>query len=245
MYLSERLTRRGLVPGRFVDLGSGTGQVSSVLLDHNWQGVGIDLNEGACARNCTTNARFISRGSYEVRHGDFLTMRDLGTADLVISSMVLEHLDEEATGKFFDLSRSLLSPTGSLILMVPGSPDHWGVEDEIAGHVRRFDRQSLVDDLHRHRFQADHVAGLTYPLSNLLLPISNFIVGRAERTRIGLSKHDRTVLAGDRQVMFKTSYPAPFHWVLNSITMYPFHVLQKRFRDHPKALVLNVEARLA
>ena len=73
-------------------------------------------------------------GSYEVRHGDFLAMRDLGNADLVISSMVLEHLDEDATERFFELTRSLLGPSGSLILMVPGSPRPLG--------CRRRDRRS-------------------------------------------------------------------------------------------------------
>lgn len=245
MYLDERLTRRARPPGTFVDLGAGTGGISSVLLARNWHGCGIDLNETACRRNSSTNSPYVSDGSYEVRHGDFLTMGDLARVDLVISSMVLEHLDEFATTRFFQLVNSLIHPSGSLILMVPGSPRHWGIEDEVAGHIQRFDQRTLVDVLRRYGFQPDHIAGLTYPLSNVLLPISNLLVSYAERQSLGVSANERTVLAGDRRVLFKTTYPASVHWVLNKYTMYPFHVLQKRFARHPKSLVLYVEAQPA
>lgn len=243
MYLSERLRRRWTAPGRFVELGAGTGYISSVLLAHGWQGLGVDLNESACEKNRATNVQSISAGSYTVRNVDFLATDDLGAADMVISSMVLEHLDEAATQRFFDVIRSVLRPNGDLVLMVPGSPEHWGIEDEVAGHIQRFDRPSLVDELSDHHFRADHVAGLTYPMSNILLPISNRLVRRTESSRVALSQHDRTVLAGDRQVPFKTSYPKALRWMLNPVTMYPFHVLQKAFRDRPGALVLYAEAR--
>jgi SAM-dependent methyltransferase len=243
MYLNERIARLGLRPGRFVDIGAGAGQVSSVLLRRGWNGVGIDLNPSACSRNESTNAQYVSSGSYDVRCGDFLSTSDQGSADLVISSMVLEHLDEGAVDQFFGVARQLLAPTSSLIVMVPGSPRHWGIEDDIAGHVRRFDKATLVATLQDHGFEADHVAGLTYPISNVLLPISNMIVKRAEHHRLNLSASERTVLAGDRRVMFKTSYPAPLGWVMNRFTMLPFHALQKAFRDNPKSLVLYAEAR--
>ena len=245
MYLDERLARRAGTPGTFIDLGAGTGGTSSVLLARGWRGSGLDLNETACARNASTNGHFVSTGSYEVRHGDFLAMDRLGCVDLAVSSMVLEHFDAEATNRFFRLARTLLTPSGSLILMVPGSPRHWGIEDEVAGHVRRFDRDSVVEVLRRNGFQVNHVVGLTYPVSNFLLPISNLLVSRAERKRLVLTANERTVLAGNRSVMFKTTYPARLRLVLNKYTMYPFHLLQKRFRHHPKALVLYVEARLA
>ena len=242
MYLNERLARREMRAGRFLDLGAGTGHASSVLLARGWQGVGIDLNETACAKNSATNQQYVVEGSYEVRHGDFLAMPDLGRADLVVSSMVLEHLEDQATDTFFAVARTALGAVGSLVLMVPGSPRHWGIEDEIAGHIRRFDEHSVREELHRNGFKEDHVAGLTFPISNVLLPLSNFLVKRAERQRVDLSQHDRTVLAGDRQVLFKTAYPASFHWVLNTTSMYPFHTLQKVFRHRPSALVVYAEA---
>lgn len=242
MYLDDRLAEAAESPGRFIDLGAGGGQASSVLLARGWRGIGIDLNEAACATNSATNDPFVSNGSYEVRHGDFLAMSDLGKADLVVSCMVLEHLDEDATRKFFELVDSLLASSGCLILMVPGSPDHWGIEDEIAGHLRRFDERSVTEELRQHGFRTQHIAGLTYPISNWLLPLSNFLVGRSERNRLALSPAERTVLAGDRHVAFKTTYPRVLHWLLNRFTMYPFHVLQKLFRHRPTALVLYVEA---
>ena len=245
MYLDERMARCHPSRGRFVDLGAGAGQASSVLLRRGWSGVGIDLNECACRRNSETNSRFVSVGSYDVRHADFASIPDAGPADLVVSSMVLEHLDEAGVAGFFDIVLRLLSPSGSLILMVPGSPAHWGIEDEIAGHVRRFNRSALRDTLQQNGFVTDHLVGLTYPISNLLLPVSNLIVGRAEHQRLDLSAKERTVLAGDRQVMFKTSYPVVLRWIINPITLVPLHILQKLCRNQPNALVLYAEARPA
>ena len=57
--------------------------------------------------------------------------------------MVLEHLDEEDELRYFEKCEQDLKPGGFAILLVPASPAHWGVEDEIAGHYRRYTFDSL------------------------------------------------------------------------------------------------------
>jgi hypothetical protein len=75
-----------------------------------------------------------------------------------------------------------------------------------------------------------------------LLPISNRLVARAERDRLAMSQHERTMRSGSRDVAGKTSFPTVARLVLNERALYPFHVMQLVFRDSERALVLYAEA---
>ena len=244
IYLKERLRR--VPPGRFLEVGCGSGWVSSLLLRQGWTGTGIDLNADSLARARATNESFVRDGRYRARHADFLDSDpclDRERFDLIVSSMVIEHLDEAAESAYFRRCRRLLAPGGLLITIVPGSPAHWGIEDEIAGHHRRYARDSLARRLDEESWDVVHLCGLTFPLSNLLLGLSNALVRRAEGDRRGLSMHDRTLASGDRSVFLKTRFPGFLGVVLNEWVLLPWHLVQKWTCRHPSCLVLYAESR--
>jgi SAM-dependent methyltransferase len=234
MYLRGRLGRRP--PGKFVDVGVGAGLLSRELLRLGWHGEGWDLSEEAVRAATATNRAAIASGRYRVHHGDWLE-QDPARADLVVASMVLEHLEEE--GRFLGhCHRS----GGQLVLLVPASPRHWGIEDEIAGHLRRYTRGSLRQLLQRSGFVVSHLVGLTFPVSNVLLPLSNLLVRRAEAHKLDLAASERTRRSGIRQVPFKTVFPLATGILLNRVALYPFHLAQKATRGSERALVLYAEA---
>lgn len=239
LYVRERL--RGRRPGRFVEVGVGTGGLSRELLRLGWNGEGWDLSAEAIARSTQTNADAIAEGRYGVRLGDWLEEAD-GTADIVVSSMVIEHLAEEREARYFERCRAVLAPMGLAVLLVPASPRHWGIEDEIAGHKRRYTRDGLSARLNELGFRVDHLAGLTYPVSNLLLPVSNALVRRAEGHKQELSEEERTRQSGTRDVAFKTTFPRLAAVVLNERALYPLHLAQKAASRSKRALVLYAEA---
>lgn len=244
IYLKERLRR--VPPGRFLEVGCGSGWVSSLLLRQGWTGVGIDLNADGLARARATNDAFVRDGRYRLRHADFLdsdACPDRERFDLIVSCMVVEHLDEAGESAYFRRCRQLLAADGLLITIVPGSPAHWGIEDEIAGHHRRYTRDSLARRLDEESWDVVHLSGLTFPLSNLLLGVSNALVRRAEGHRRSLSMHDRTLASGDRSVFLKTRIPGLFGVVLNEWALLPWHLAQKRSCRHPSCLVLYAESR--
>src|SRR5262249_42211158 len=150
LYMRERLKR--VVPGRFVEVGVGTGRLSRELIRLGWSGEGWDLSAEAVARTTQTNRDAIAAGRYDVRHGDWLAEAD-GNADLVVSSMVIEHLSETEEARYFERCRQVLAPGGRAVLFVPASPRHWGIEDEIAGHRRRYTHASLRDRLEELDFR--------------------------------------------------------------------------------------------
>lgn len=239
MYLRERL--RGWSPARFVEVGVGRGELSKVLLDLGWTGMGYDISEDAITAAGELNGAQIARGRYELRTENWLNAKPSSRVDLVISSMVIEHLADEEEERYFERCRSWLGPGGLAILFVPASPAHWGIEDEIAGHVRRYSRQGLERRLRELEWTPRHIAGLTYPLSNLLLPLSNTLVGRAERGKRRLSMEERTRRSGVRDVPLKTRFSPAFALLLNRFTLYPFYLLQKANLMSGRALVLYVE----
>lgn len=128
-----------------------------------------------------------------------------------------------------------------MIALVPSSPSHWGIEDDIAGHYRRYTKHSIETLTSVSGWKLLHIAGLTFPISNFLLPISNFLVNRSERSNLKLSTLDRTKLSGRRQVKFKTFFPSIFGLLLNKYTLSPMYILQKLFSKSEHALVLYFE----
>ncbi|WP_211441831.1 class I SAM-dependent methyltransferase [Collimonas humicola] len=240
MYLRERLAK--IRPGRFIEIGPGAGNISSLLLSMGWQGTAYDLEPLTVAKIERRFSGEIASGRYKAKNQDWLKADQKELCDLVISCMVMEHFDERGERQFIDRARQCLKYGGQMISIVPGSPKHWGIEDEIAGHYRRYTADSARSLLSSAGWDVKHTAGLTFPLSNILFPLSNFLVHRSEALKLELSMLERTKKSGIRDVPMKTKFPRIFWLILNRWTMFPLHILQKIFRKSHRAMVIYVEA---
>lgn len=238
MYFRERL--RALPHGRFIEIGAGQGIVSKTLLDLGWRGRAYELNRDALAAAAELNQAAVREGRYQLEARDWLDA-DTEPVDLVASCMVLEHLAEADEARYLERCRKALKRGGTGVLFVPGCPDFWGIEDEIAGHFRRYTFDSLRHSIEARGLRVRHLAGLTWPLSNLLFPLSEFLVRRAESARLALSPAERTRLSGNRDVAFKTRFPPPLGLVLNEVVLSPLHWLQKLNARNPRSLVIYAE----
>lgn len=239
MYFKERL--RALPCGRFIEVGAGQGIASKTLLDLGWSGRAYDLNAQSLAVAAQLNRVAVSQGRYELEQRDWLDVATPEAVDLVMSCMVLEHLADADEVRYLEHCRLALKTGGLGVLFVPACPDYWGMEDEAAGHFRRYTFQSLQRCIEAQGLRLRHVAGLTYPLSNILFPLSEFLVRRAERNKLALSAGERTRLSGNRAVPFKTSFPAALRIILNERVMYPLHFLQKINAQNPRSMVIYAE----
>ncbi|PTY04040.1 class I SAM-dependent methyltransferase [Verrucomicrobia bacterium LW23] len=239
-YLEERLQQ--IIPGHFIEIGPGSGEITSLLLKQGWTGTVIDYQDTTIEG---INNRFpteIQSGRLKTMIGDYLSASFIQKANLIISCMVIEHLNDTEEQAFMNKASTLLAEHGLMIGLVPSCPAYWGIEDEIAGHYRRYTRDSIQQLTERNGWKLKHLSGLTYPVSNILFPVSNFLVKRSEAHKLKLSKLDQTKLSGQRKVPFKTSFPSVLGLILNKHLLLPLHWLQKACSGSQKAMVLYFEA---
>ena len=236
MYLRERL--RHVNPGRFVEIGPGSGEITQLLLDLGWVWQSYDLEAITIERLQMRFANEIKQGQYRTVNADYLSqLQQIEPVDIVISCMVMEHLDDVSESAFMRRSSEVLKCDGLMIGFVPGSPAHWGIEDDIAGHCRRYTRDKIKVLMAANDWTIEHLVGLTFPVSNFLLPISNFLVNRSEKSKLNLTMIERTKQSGRRNVKFKTHFPSLLGMILNRRVLWPLHLLQKIFKNTDRALV--------
>jgi SAM-dependent methyltransferase len=240
MYLRERIKK--MRPGRFVEIGPGAGHVTALLLDAGWTGVAYDLEASTVSAVIKRFSKEIESGRFHAETRNWLSVNVDEQVDLVISCMVMEHFDDEGERAFIDAAKSCLVPSGLMVALVPASLDHWGIEDEIAGHFRRYSYATVRTKFESLGWQVRHLAGLTFPISNMLFPVSNYLVRKSEARKLSLSMVERTKQSGIRDVPMKTNFPSVFGLLLNETTMIPLHWVQKLFLRSNKAMVLYIEA---
>jgi SAM-dependent methyltransferase len=239
MYIEERLRNRE--PGTFIEIGVGRGFLTKLLLDLGWRGVGLELNPDAIEAASSLNADARQARRLDLHCVDWFSYESSAKTNLIISSMVLEHLDDQQEKLYFEKCRALLEDGGLGVLLVPASPLHWGVEDDIVGHHRRYTPDQIRSKLTTSGFTVSHLVGLTYPLSNFLLPVSNHLVSRYSRFARRLSQREQTKSSSMIEIPWKTKFPRVASLFINAITLYPFFILQKMNRSNKSALILYVE----
>ncbi|MCL2542918.1 MAG: class I SAM-dependent methyltransferase [Nocardioidaceae bacterium] len=130
-----RRTVRDWPVGRAVDIGSGSGGNAGVLAGLGWSVTCVEYSP-------TGAAIAASRGLRVVRaDGTRLPLAD-GSTDLVISTDVFEHIDDDAA--VASEAARVLRSGGRALIAVPAGPDLWSGHDEALGHVRRYERETLA-----------------------------------------------------------------------------------------------------
>ena len=219
MYLKDRLGKMGKSL-RFLDIGAGNGMLSKLMLSLGHSGVAVDLNAGACKKNTESNQEAVAAGKLKVINGNFLELDDTEKFDVIMASMVIEHLPDSILVGFINQCKNLLKANGSIVFFVPSSMKYWGIEDEIAGHMLRYERKDVDALAQRFQLNVSHLAGLTYPVSNWLFSLSNRIIQKKESEKLKLSEQERTVYTGNREVSYKTQFPKVFNLILNQVVLY-------------------------
>lgn len=125
----------GSVAGmRVLDIGCGTGFVTAALERAGMEAWGIDMHRAALVY-----ARSRLRGP--LFSNDAATLPFFRDFELASLFDVIEHLDDDAGA--IHQAATVLRPNGAVVVTVPAGPHLWTKYDEVIGHKRRYDRQSL------------------------------------------------------------------------------------------------------
>ena len=230
-------------PRTFFEVGIGMGSLSLALCKRGLTGVGIDFSKSAIEEAGHALAPFIAVGKYRIVEANFMTMEPPREVfDLALSVMVMEHVEDDVA--FARHLKDLVRPGGTVIVGVPARKDRWGIEDEAAGHFRRYEREGLARTLTAAGLSKVEVRSVSVPAANLTFHASNFLVRRAgEERKLAMSQRERTETSGVRDIPFKTVFPAPFKAILNPVVMYPLFILQRAFYATDLGLTLVASAR--
>ena len=122
-----RLAEQGLLAGRVLDSGCGTGEQTLLAAAHGADAVGVDVSGLAVRRAREKAAERGVVARFEV--GDALRLADLGlTFDTIIDSGVFHVFDDEDRARYVTSLASVLRPGGRcyLICFSDRQPGTWG-----------------------------------------------------------------------------------------------------------------------
>lgn len=149
--------------GRVLDVGCGSGANGPVLAAGGRTVIGIDYSEMPFALAGTGERGHVARLRADATRLPFTSE----SFDLVVALDVLEHIVDDLAAAA-ELRR-VLRPGGALVVFVPALEWLWGLQDEVAYHLRRYHRGELVALLARAGFTVERC---TYFNSLLLPPIA-------------------------------------------------------------------------
>ncbi len=231
-----------LAPRTFIEVGCGAGDLSKRLVDRGMNGVGIDYSASALEIARVNLAKYIESGQFQLRLGDLAELDESDSFfDMAVSMMVMEHIEDDR--QFLDQVCGLIKPGGHLLLGVPARMDRWSIEDETAGHYRRYEKHELQNLLLEKGLEDIEIWSVGVPVSNWLFGLSNFFISRsAETQKRTLSKKNQTETSGIREIPFKTIFPPVFKLLLNRYTLSPIWLLQRVFYNTDRGLTLLARA---
>ena len=167
-----------------IDVGCGTGDNLGALEALTGRTVvGVELSPYAIRHAPPRRAGAVRVGVSRAEHLPFAT----GSADLITSMDVIEHLDDDAALAEY---HRVVRPGGLVLLTVPAYPWLWSHHDDWAAHLRRYTRPTLLDAVTR--------AGLR-PRAHDLLQLVPRAAGRGHATDTRPPAHHRRAGRGRRR----------------------------------------------
>lgn len=164
---------RRLQPSNVLEIGTGLGALGArIAVTHPYLGIELDRTSFEAAER---NLNIIGRG--EVRNGD-LSAVGQEKFSLICAFEVLEHIEDDVSA-LRDWADAL-APDGHLLLSVPSQMDRFGPQDVLAGHFRRYDRNTLHDCLLAAGWEPVRWYCCGAVIGHLLDAIRNFIASRRQ-----------------------------------------------------------------
>ena len=212
----------------FIEIGPGEGKLSNLLCSMGLKGTGIDFSHEITHALSSNMKNYTRSGQYSIIESDFAEKELNVKADLVFSMMVLEHIEDDL--RFLVKMKKLSKKNGIVLIGVPARKNKWGIEDDISGHYRRYERDDLLELFRKSDLKDIKIWSVGVPISNLLFKLSNLVIKKSHAaTKKELSRIEQTRVSGFKDIQYKTLFPAYFNLLLNKYTMLPFCIAQKFF----------------
>ena len=134
--------------GPLFDVGGGNGIVAAALERAGQEVVLVEPGAEGAINARKRGVRTVIRATLEQAGFPKHSLPGIGLFD------VLEHIPDDM--EFLRNLRSMLTPSGKLFLTVPAYRSLWSLEDDHAGHFRRYTLDTLSHRLRRAGFEIDY-----------------------------------------------------------------------------------------
>ncbi|MEK8018085.1 MAG: class I SAM-dependent methyltransferase [Candidatus Parabeggiatoa sp.] len=184
--------------GTFLEIGAGNFQLSTELLSYFDTGVALDFHPEMAdiyAGLCTD-----LKNRLEMKRADFLSTHFTDTYDCVVACEVMEHVINDVD--FINKVYQLLNPNGQAIISVPARMKYWAKDDEMAGHIRRYEKDALLRLFQKAQFKHIIIISYGYPFVNLLRLARILMAKQQYKERINWSQEQLTQKSGVNRVPF-------------------------------------------
>jgi len=205
-------------PGRFVEMGAGTGHMTRLFLDRGFSGACHDLGEDS-RQMMRSN---LADAGERMRVVDDLSELSPEEFDYLFAFEVLEHIESDQ--EVFREWVRYLKPGGRVLLSVPAHSRKYGRSDELVGHVRRYEKDQLHHLMHEAGIDDIYIINYGYPITELTRRLSNRIV-RNDDSYDGMSPEQRSI----RSAQAKPKAINRALSLLSDKLILPFCVVQRWF----------------
>jgi SAM-dependent methyltransferase len=219
-------------PASFIEFGAGTGDITTLFLEKGYYGKCYDLGE---ENRKILRSNLIKYGNQVEIVDDLESLQKL-QFDYIFAFEVLEHIknDAETLKKW----SSYLKLGGKILISVPAHMSKYSKDDELVGHVRRYEKAEMTQLLENTGYKDVMVLNYGFPLGNITRMISNIIHG-SKKTAQDCSLEERSIKSG----IERPSFTNKLSFLFNDITLTPFILLQTLFfqKDWGDGYVLYAE----
>lgn len=219
-----RYATKSFLPGRFVEMGAGTGDFTEEFVRAGFTGICFDIGEES--KQILSNRFKHTNGAVQVADS-INEIRSLSEKfDYLFAFEVLEHIpdDHEALQEW----AKLIKPGGKALITVPAHMRKFGPDDEFVGHIRRYEKAELQALLAASGFSNIKIFNYGFPLGNIGRQIAKYLLRNHSKKKPGInepSSIERSIESGVKRLPITSA----LSFLFNRITLLPFIFAQRLF----------------
>ena len=158
---------------------------------------------------------------------DFMRFTSDSKYDCIIACEVMEHIEQDV--EFLRKIHSLLNNQGQLVLSVPSRQIFWSIHDSIVGHLRRYEKQEVINMLLKEDFKNINIISYGFPFINILRwPRILLAKVQAKEKRFW----NKTMQTKESGLSHYRDFPNIFGILCNKHTVYPLCLISSLFNGY-------------
>lgn len=200
----------------FLEIGGGAGDFSRALIKMGLRGKIIDFSEKSYQ---TIKELSKQTNNLRIEKADFLKFNEREKYDLIIMFEVLEHISQE--NLVMERINYILKDGGYALISVPARKNLWDAWDNLAGHVKRYEKEELKQLLQNGGFSIVQFYSYGFPFLNIIKIFRKFMTG-------GKNNSNDKKMATQKSGLNIVQIPI-IGMIFNEWTLYPFIQISKIF----------------